>query len=381
MYRASKPGILACASMMLIGATSAPFYSEKVVTPAQRHHQSGSIPLQDERMREQLEVFFAQQAAEGFSGEIFLTREGRTVFHRTYGVSGCGAEAIRPGAVYLIGSLVKDYTKLAAYILDGRGDLSLDSPVTDYLDGLPDSFRRITVRMLVEHTAGLPDVIGAGSEPQEYTTDWDYERVNREEMLRRAANVSLQSVPGTEEHYSNLGYTLLAMVIENASGQRYEEFVREQVLLPLGMTDTGYVLADTHGDQLIDGCLSGRDWAMPTAGGKWLSDGPSWNVRGNGGMLGTVGDIAKWLDVFSQESSIGGASRGDYLSATIGMSRSFGSRAVAAGGSNGVYNAYYLRLFEPNMNLIMISNNSEHWVELYKDDLFAMLRPYVAAEE
>lgn len=336
---------------------------------------TGPVPAADKDLglAEAFRQYFDQRAEEGFSGEIKLIVEGNTVFHRSYGVSGCSGAAIVNGGTYLIGSLVKDYTRLAAFALAGQGDISLHSPITDHLPGLPAEFRQITVRMLIDHTSGLPDVIDANSQPIEYETEWDYERVGRAEMLRRASGTTLLFAPGSDEHYSNLGYTLLAMIIEEVSSTSYERFLREQVFEPLGMANTGYLLADTRDLQQIDGCNSGVTWSLPSAGSEWMEDGPSWNLRGNGGMVGTVADIEHWLDVFAGDPAIAGDRTAEFLQDSIGTSRRFGSSAVGAGGSNGIYNAYYLKLFEPEITLIMLSNNSQHLVEDYKDDLFNML--------
>lgn len=325
----------------------------------------------------ELDDFFRKKEAAGFSGVVELSVGSKIALRQSYGVSGCDGPGVTPEGVFLVGSIVKDFTKLAIFKLASQGKLTLDDPISRWLPDVPPDKQGITIGMLLSHRSGLPDVIDAQGKEIEYTTAWDYLPVTREQIIARGMRASLAAPPDTDERYSNLGYALLAVIIEQASGQSYEAYLRQEVFQPLGMNHTGYVLPDLSGQQLVDGCEEGHRWKLPSRGGKWMIDGPSWNLRGNGGMVGTADDLMRWIGHFQDPSVLPSDLRDTYLAASTGMSRSFGQRAAASAGSNGIYNAYYLWLADDDLKLVMISNNSDELVEKYRDEVFAILRAHV----
>jgi CubicO group peptidase (beta-lactamase class C family) len=122
----------------------------------------------------------------------------------------------------------------------------------------------------------------------------DYEPLSREQMLEGALESKLRSRPGDEHHYSNLGYSVLAAIIERASGVGYEQFLARHLFAPAGMTQTGYVLPHWSPDQVAveydaQGKPHGKPFDHP-----WADDGPYWNLRGNGGLLSSARDMFRW---------------------------------------------------------------------------------------
>jgi hypothetical protein len=134
-----------------------------------------------------------------------------------------------------------------------------------------------------------------------------------------------------------------------------------------------YVLPDWSGTRIADGCYNGEDWIMPLTAGRWTKDGPSWNLRGNGGMMGTVDDLKRWLDALRRADFLPAATMSEFLSDVVGRSRTFEESATAAAGGNGIYNSFYLWLVDSDRMLIMISNNGDHQVESYLDQVFPMI--------
>jgi CubicO group peptidase (beta-lactamase class C family) len=113
-------------------------------------------------------------------------------------------------------------------------------------------------------------------------------------MLERALRSRLRAAPGARYRYSNLGYSILAAIVEKASGMGYEEFLAKHLFEPARMTQTGYVLPHWRRDRVAveydeRGDPHGRPFDHP-----WASDGPHWNLRGNGGMLSTARDMFRW---------------------------------------------------------------------------------------
>jgi CubicO group peptidase (beta-lactamase class C family) len=137
--------------------------------------------------------------------------------------------------------------------------------------------------MLLTHTAGLPDALGD-----------DYDPIGREELLAGALAAPLVAPPGRAFHYSNVGYSVLAAIVERVSGSPYERYLARHLLRPAGMTQTGYVLPRWPRERVAveydaRGRPHGRPYEHP-----WAPDGPYWNLRGNGGLLSTARDMARW---------------------------------------------------------------------------------------
>ena len=100
----------------------------------------------------------------------------------------------------------------------------------------------------------------------------------------------LAFIPGAREQYSNTGYAILAAVIEKVSGVTYDEFVRDNILKPLGLKETGLLFPGFDPKRLAHGYRDGEDQGTMISK-PHASDGPYWNLRGNGGMLSTLGDM------------------------------------------------------------------------------------------
>ncbi|GAQ66959.1 serine hydrolase domain-containing protein [Streptomyces scabiei] len=185
--------------------------------------------------------------------------------------------------VYDVMSMTKQFTAAAILKLEVMGRLRVTDRIDRHLGPVPQDKRGITVEHLLTHTSGLVEGLGD-----------DYDPVSREELVRGALASKLRSAPGAEFHYSNTGYSLLAAIVEKASGEGYEAFLARQLFEPAGMRRTGYVLprwprrlvAVEYDDR---GRSRGRPFDHP-----WAADGPYWNLRGNGGMLSTAEDVFRW---------------------------------------------------------------------------------------
>jgi CubicO group peptidase (beta-lactamase class C family) len=184
---------------------------------------------------------------------------------------------------YDIQSITKQFTAAAILKLEAMGRLRVTDPISAYLGPVPADKAEITLHHLLTHTAGLTPALGG-----------DYERLSRREMVAGAMESELRSRPGADYRYSNVGYSLLAAIVEQASGMGYEEFLAEHLFAPAGMTETGYVLPNWDPDQVAveydaRGEPQGRPFDHP-----WADDGPYWNLRGNGGLLTTARDMFRW---------------------------------------------------------------------------------------
>ena len=239
------------------------------------------IAQSDAQLTKRLDSALTALEAKGFNGVVRIDRGGTTLLEKGYGLANRGDQIrFSPQTVVQIGSNTKDFTIVALLQLHERGKLSIRDSLAKFFPGAPRDKRDITLWQLANHTAGFP--IGLGG---------DFDQLSRDQFIDLAMKRPLLFAPGKGEQYSNTGFALLAAVIERVSGQSYDDYVREHILVPLGMKNTGLLLPRFDPKRLAHGYRNGNDMgdmlSKPHA-----TDGPFWNLRGNGGMLSTVGDMA-----------------------------------------------------------------------------------------
>ncbi|MEA2695190.1 MAG: hypothetical protein QOJ16_4577, partial [Acidobacteriota bacterium] len=221
---------------------------------------------------ESLDRFFSRLEAFGFSGSALVAQGGQIVLDKGYGLAD--REHGRPytaRTIFDIASISKQFTAAAILKLEQEGRLKVEDPIGKFLGTVPADKAPITLHMLLTHTSGLPDLLGD-----------EYEPVSRPEMVRRAMAADLVHVPGRRFLYSNLGYNLLAAVVEIASGKPYEQYLKERLWEPAGLRHTGFHVPDR--EDVAHGYTPTGDWGTPLDH-PWAPDGPYWNLRGNGGIL------------------------------------------------------------------------------------------------
>jgi CubicO group peptidase (beta-lactamase class C family) len=220
-----------------------------------------------------------------------IVAAGSLVHARGLGERRLGGAVPDAGTVFRIASMTKSFTAAAILALRDDDALALDDPAEEYvpeLRGLRPATAdspQISIRHLLTMTAGFPtdDPWGdrqQGLPPGEFA-----------EFLR--GGVSFAWAPGTRFEYANLGYAILGRVVAAAAGTGYLDLVRERLLVPLGMSQTGFEAAEFHEAQLAAGYR--RD------GGGWaeLVPDPSGAFAPMGGIFSTVGDLARWVTGFA----------------------------------------------------------------------------------
>lgn len=170
-----------------------------------------------------------------FSGAVLVAQRGAVVFEQAVG------EANRewgipnsPATRFRIGSITKQFAAVAVLVLAERGKLKLSDPVAAHVPEAPAHWEGITLRHLLAQTSGLPNV----TRDPEFLL-WKLQPTSVRQMVGRFRERPLDFAPGERHAYSNSNYLLLGLVIENASGQPLADFLREAVLRPLGLDDTG----------------------------------------------------------------------------------------------------------------------------------------------
>jgi CubicO group peptidase (beta-lactamase class C family) len=297
-------------------------------------------PLLAQDQIRQIDSTLKAAEAKGFSGVVRLSRHGEVLLEEGYGVAN-RSQNIRftPSTVVQIGSNTKDFTAVALLQLQQKGLLNLGDPLSRFFPEAPADKKDITIRQLMRHRAGFP--LGFGE---------DFAPVTRDQLIQTALSSKLLFTPGSRESYSNPGYSILAAIIEKVSGKTYDEYVRDNILRPLGMTHTGLLLPNFALNTLAHGYrVSGED-AGTMLEKPHAADGPFWNLRGNGGMLSTVGDMATFYTaLFTTEKLLP-------FNARDGM---FDPRQpIALAGSDLVNFFLYERMPGEDVELFIVSTNA-----------------------
>lgn len=301
----------------------------------------------------------------GFSGILLIRSRNVDLLFRAYGWQD--REAGRRMTVETgieIGSIVKPLTLTALLRLEEMEKLSLTDSLSAFFPDAPADKRAITLEQIARHTAGFPDVFGG-----------DYDPVSRDWVVAKVLNAPLLASPGEKESYSNSGYSLLAAIIEQRSGQAYEVFVREQVLRPAGVSRIGYVLAGWRSEDLAVGYRAdGVRWGTPLDSA-WRDDGPGWNLRGNGGMFATAAELMDWYEALYDGNVLGERGLAAFLAIDAGESRTVGGPALGHAGGNGIFNTLHVSFFEPDTHMTFFSSVADHQAE----DLWRSVRDAVIA--
>ena len=217
--------------------------------------------------------------------------KGQPVVRAAYGMADLEHDVPNtPETIFEVGSVSKQFTAAAVLLLARDGKLSLDDKVRKYITEMPDVAADVTIRQMLNHTAGLRDwgslasIAGWPRTTRVHTHAHVLDIVSRQRMLNFE--------PGTRWSYSNTGYNLAAILVSRVSGMSFADFTRTRLFEPLGMKDTSWRDDHTH-------IVKRR--AIAYSGQKTFSTlMPFENVHGNGGLLTTVGDLMKWNANFVQ---------------------------------------------------------------------------------
>jgi CubicO group peptidase (beta-lactamase class C family) len=177
-----------------------------------------------------------QARAEEFSGVVLVARGDRVIFHEAFGFADRDKKiSNRRDTKFNLGSVNKNFTRLAVHQLAAAGKLSLDDTIGKHLPDYPNAgaAQKVTIRHLLSMTSGIGDFFG----PRYDATPKDKIRSLRD-YLPLFADRPLEFEPGAANRYSNGGYVVLGLIIEKASGRDYYDYVRENIFKPCGMSDT-----------------------------------------------------------------------------------------------------------------------------------------------
>jgi D-alanyl-D-alanine carboxypeptidase len=261
-----------------------------------------------------LDKAITEHALPGATAAI-VTDDGQRISFSTGFADKEIGRAMTPETRMMSGSIGKMFAAAVAVSLVKDGVLELDAPISKWLgetseySALP-NYRKITVRMLLNHSSGLVDHVYIDS-------FWDAAKARIKEpdfaftppeMIAFGYGSKPFFAPGERFHYTDLGYLLLGLVIEKAGGKSYYTLLQERFLYPLGLEFTGPSDGRIF-NGLAQGYLAGTNPLLGDVGTA-LSDGVfRINTRSEwtgGGLVTNAGDLAEWAwDVFEGRTRLG----------------------------------------------------------------------------
>lgn len=301
---------------------------------------------------------------------VAILKDGEVIHRAGYGLANMEwGMPITPDTVFRLGSLTKQFTAVAVMLLQDQGKLRVADPITTYLPDFPTSGYDVTLHHLLSNTSGIwnhtahPDVYKRCRQdltPREIAAEfWDH---------------PFEFKPATRFEYSNSGWILLGMVIEQVSGMRYADFMRTHLFEPLGMSQSCYL----YNAPIIPKRASGYE---KDASG-FRNAGPiSMMYPYAGGALGSsLDDLIVWDRALSENRLIAADTLAQmHRSAVLadGSAAGYGYGWFAGeyrgmplvhhgGGIHGFVN-YILRFQKPALTVIMLTNRAERdWLDVTK---------------
>lgn len=303
-----------------------------------------------------------QAAAKGFGGAVIIQQGDQTLLSKGYGFADRERRIhFTPDTIAQIGSITKSQTAAALATLIAEGKVSLSDPVSKFIPEAREPGRSRSVAQLVSHSSGLLDTC----------TD-DFDKQTEAKLIGDCLARPLAHLPG-EDNYSNMGYSLLALIIQRVTGKSWEEAIRERVWKPLQMKDIGFYFSGQSDDLFARGYL--RNVKQPVISRSIAElHGADWALRGNGGVQASARTMIRFLNgVIGAESGLPLAARQLILSPVPGQSgdvrEGFGLAfrldekgnvfRIGHSGSDGVFFSYMGWVRPNDIRIYFVGNNGE----------------------
>jgi CubicO group peptidase (beta-lactamase class C family) len=256
-------------------------------TPAQ----SSEVP-----MDKKIDAIFSGVTTANAPGlAVFVRKNGQTAFERSYGVRDLRSNAkIDAHTNFRLASFTKQFTAMAIMLLVHDGKLRYEETLAQIFPDFPAYGKTITVRNLLNHTAGLPDyedLMDAVEKAKGPTWTAEKQIQDNEVLELLKKEKSGKFAPGTSWSYSNSGYVVLGVIVAKVSGKSYGEFLHKRIFAPLKMNRT-LVFQKGRND------VSNRAFGHSKEGDalKETDQSSTSATLGDGGIYSNLEDLAKWDD-------------------------------------------------------------------------------------
>ena len=190
------------------------------------------------KVRQIDEVMSLYHKYQQFNGSVLVADNGKVIYKKGFGSANMEWNIPNePDTKFRLGSITKQFTAALILQLVEQGKIKLDGKVSDYLaDYRKDTGGRMTIHQLLSHTSGVPNYTAQPG----FFANVSRNPFKVDDFVKQYASGDLEFEPGTKFNYSNSGYFLLGDIIEKVTGKSYEQVLKENILDPAGMKNTGY---------------------------------------------------------------------------------------------------------------------------------------------
>jgi len=334
----------------------------------------------------QLDTLYSQLFETGsFNGSVLIAENGNIVFQKSYGIANeKSQQAVNDSTIFELASISKQFTAMGIVLLEKAGKLSYDDEVAKYVPELK-AYEGVTIHHLLNHTSGLPDYMDLADR------HWDKSHiVTNEDILKLYDEHQPKAnfLPNEKWEYSNMGYLVLASIIERVSGQKFSDYLQQKVFQPLGMKHTfvyrrhfepkevdnyaeGYIYSDSLQKKILPDDLGEETFAV-------FLDG----IVGDGMVNSNPIDLLKWDQALYNNMLINDVDRELMFSSfqindstethygygwMIDSSNTYGKTVAHSGGWAGYVN-YFERHINNNKTIIILQNNALKTTEIPRRD-------------
>ncbi|HJR06891.1 MAG TPA: serine hydrolase [Pyrinomonadaceae bacterium] len=303
-----------------------------------------------------------------FNGAVLVAENGKVIYKKGLGLANMEWNVANDvDTKFRLGSITKQFTSMLVLQLVEQGKIKLDGKLSDYLpDYRKDVGDKVTIHHLLTHTSGIPSYTGL----PRFIEDMSRDPYTVTDFVKKYTSGDLEFEPGAKFKYNNSGYFLLGAIIEKVTGKPYEQVLKENILDPLGMRNTGY----DHYDAILPKRAAGYQ-KTPTG----YTNAPYLDMSipyAAGSLYSTVEDLYLWDQALYTDKLIPAKSKelmftpflDNYAygwgitKVTLGQSKETVNAVQHSGGING-FNTLIVR-YPAQKNLIVLLDNTSQGANL-----------------
>ncbi len=326
------------------------------------------------------EYLAAQMRVNKFMGSVLVAHKGEVLLRKGYGFADLEHSVPNtPLTKFRLGSVTKQFTAAAILLLERQGRLSVQDSVCKFMENCPQAWQPVTIHHLLSHTSGIPN----------FTSFPDYlEKMAMpcppECTIERLREKPLDFPTGEKWSYSNSGYILLGYIIEKVAGEPYDKFLRENILEPLALEDTGY----DHSVEILPQRARGYSRQSDTLRNARYLDMTIPHAAG--AMYSTVEDLYRWDQALYTDMLLPAAVREAMFTPVKnnyaygwGVRRQLERTMIGHGGGINGFSAFIARYPDDRATVIVLSNVEQANAGRVARDLAAILfgAPYELPRE
>lgn len=244
---------------------------------------SNCISYSQNNIDYRVDSLFKSYLDSGLAGSVIVVKDNRVILEKAYGYSNNEKKTLNtPATLFNVASIGKQFTMYAIMQLERKGLISTDDLLSKYIGPFHDQRDSITIFHMLSHTSGI---VKEGTGLDEAT---------RSKFIQSIKSAQSESKPGTKFRYTNAGYSMLAAVVEIASGLTFEKYIREKIFKPLKMKHTSFPWEEHTEKKLLATGYNSNHEAQPVQENIWATRGP-------GNLVTTMRDLYKWLQAYENE--------------------------------------------------------------------------------